>query len=87
MRARSTLIRSVKTDEDGRYSDTYSPNVVGSWSVEASWEGGSFYNGSTSDTVMFAVEKAGDRSILLYGVIMVGLVFGVLLFFFLRRRR
>jgi len=52
-----TLTRTAVTDIDGSYSDTFEPDVAGSWSVRASWEGDVEFEGSTSSVVHFTVTK------------------------------
>lgn len=51
------LNRTTTSNSSGGYSDTYSPSVAGSWSVEASWAGDSMYLGATSDSVSFTASK------------------------------
>jgi len=51
----STLNRTVTTGSDGSYSDSYAPDANGPWSVAASWEGDSMYNGATSSSKSFVV--------------------------------
>ncbi len=49
--------RTVTSASDGKYSDTYTPSIVGSWSVKASWDGDASYAGATSSSVSFTVSK------------------------------
>jgi len=51
----SIVNRTVTTGSDGSYSDSYTPDATGSWSVTASWEGDSTYNGATSSSRSFMV--------------------------------
>jgi len=51
----SAMNRTVTTDSDGSYSDSYTPDATGSWSITASWEGDSTYNGATSSSRSFIV--------------------------------
>ena len=53
----STLTRTVTTATDGSYSDSLEPDVAGSWSVRASWEGDGEFEGSTSSLIYFTVSK------------------------------
>jgi hypothetical protein len=55
----STVTRTVTTDSEGSYSDSYIPNVDGSWSVRASWDGDSTHEGSSSSSQSFTVKKSG----------------------------
>ena len=56
----STLTRTVTTAVDGSYSDTFKPNVAGTWSVKASWEGDGEFEGSASSVLSFNVEKTSS---------------------------
>ena len=51
----STLNRTITTGSDGSYSDSYTPDATGSWSVTASWEGDSTHTGATSSSKSFVV--------------------------------
>lgn len=49
------ITRSVITRLDGSYYFSFNPDGIGSWKVNASWEGDSTYIGATSQTVEFTV--------------------------------
>jgi len=51
----STFTRTTTTFSDGSYSDSHSPTETGSWSVKATWEGNSEYEGAISQTLAFTV--------------------------------
>jgi len=51
----STLNRTATTGSDGSYSDSYTPDATGSWSVTASWDGDSAHSGTTSSSKSFIV--------------------------------
>jgi hypothetical protein len=51
----TTSTTTVTTSTDGSFSDTYTPDVAGSWSVTASWAGDVAYLSATSSTETFAV--------------------------------
>ncbi|MEM2111912.1 MAG: Ig-like domain-containing protein [Candidatus Bathyarchaeia archaeon] len=51
----STLNRTVTTGSDGSYSDSYTPDATGTWSVTALWEGDSTHGGATSSSKSFTV--------------------------------
>ena len=51
----STFTRTVTTDADGAYSDSFTPTEEGAWSVEASWEGDAQHEGASSSSVSFTV--------------------------------
>jgi|GEM_PF-6124117 hypothetical protein len=53
----STFTHSVTTSSSGAYSDTYTPDKVGVYSVQASWSGNNDYKGATSSKVSFTVTK------------------------------
>jgi len=53
----STFTRTVKTDADGAYSDPHTPTEIGSWNVQASWEGDSEREGASSQQIAFTVEE------------------------------
>ena len=55
----STVMRTVTTESDGSYSNIYIPDADESWSVEASWDGDSTYEGSSSSLTSFTVKKLG----------------------------
>jgi len=56
---RSTVTRTVITGSDGSYTDSYTPDAEGSWSVTASWDGDSTYEGVASTSMSFTVKKSG----------------------------
>jgi hypothetical protein len=41
----SSLSRTVKTDSEGSYRESYQPDIEGSWSVNASWSGDDRHKG------------------------------------------
>jgi len=51
----STLNRTITTGSDGSYSDSYTPDATGLWSVTASWEGDSTHSGATSSVKSFMI--------------------------------
>lgn len=55
----STIMRSVTTNAEGEYSDTYTPTVKGSWTVTTSWGGDDTYEDATSSTASFTVGGSG----------------------------
>ena len=54
----TTSTRTVTTAYDGSYSDSFDPDIVGTWKVEASWDGNEDFEGSTSQNAEFDVQKA-----------------------------
>jgi hypothetical protein len=59
----TTLTRTVASGTDGSFSDTYTPNVAGSWSVEASWAGNANYLGATSFAEDFTATNPSENGI------------------------
>jgi len=53
----STMNRTAITGSDGSYSDSYTLDATGSWSVTASWEGDSTYNGAASSSQSIVVSS------------------------------
>lgn len=51
----STMNRTVTTGSDGSYSDSYTSDATGSWSVSASWPGDTTHIGATSSSQSFMV--------------------------------
>ena len=45
---------------DGGFSDTYTPDTHGDWSVSASWSGNERYEESTSQKANITVEETFD---------------------------
>jgi hypothetical protein len=55
----NTLTRTVTTDSEGTFTDSYKPDTTGSWGVSAAWTGDQNYEGSSSSQVSFTVKKSG----------------------------
>ncbi|MEJ2241843.1 MAG: Ig-like domain-containing protein [Candidatus Bathyarchaeota archaeon] len=51
----TTFTRTIVSNIDGSFQDVYSPDLTGSWSVKASWQGNANYLGSTSFAADFTV--------------------------------
>jgi Carboxypeptidase regulatory-like domain len=49
--------KSVTTGSDGKYTDSYTATLAGSWTVEASWSGNTQYNGASSESKAFSVSQ------------------------------
>ena len=49
------VTRSATTGSDGKFNDTYTPNIAASWSVRASWIGNNVFAGSVSQPAQFTV--------------------------------
>jgi hypothetical protein len=53
----STINRTVTTDSDGSFDDSYKPDAVGYWNVIASWNGDSTYAGAISSEKSFELKS------------------------------
>ena len=51
------VTRSVTTNPDGKFNDTYTPPISSTWSVKASWNGNNVYTGSASLETQFTVTE------------------------------
>jgi Tol biopolymer transport system component len=51
----SSMAKHIITEADGSYSDSYEPSELGSWRVEASWEGDPGHHASRSQFLEFSV--------------------------------
>jgi hypothetical protein len=87
----TTISRTVTTGADGSFSDTYTPNVVGSWSVKANWTGNDYYFGSTSFDATFTVKApnaTGFQMEYLYvAVIVIIVVFAAIAAYWYKKKK
>ena len=51
----TTSTVTLTSSTDGSFSENYTPDMAGSWSITASWTGNVAYLGATSSTETFAV--------------------------------
>ncbi len=51
----TTFTRTVVSQSDGSFQDSYSPELTGVWGVKSSWQGNAIYLGSTSLASDFTV--------------------------------
>ncbi|MEM2920724.1 MAG: Ig-like domain-containing protein, partial [Candidatus Bathyarchaeia archaeon] len=65
----TTLTRATTIGTDGSYSDTYMPDTIGAWSVNAYWLGDPTHDGATSSMQSFNVNERTPCMILLAFVI------------------
>jgi parallel beta-helix repeat protein len=65
----STVIRTVTTGTNGFYTDTYTPEVVGSWSVLALWTGDSTYEEAFSVSRSYMINAPAQNPMVFYGLI------------------
>lgn len=54
----TSVTRTSSSASGGAFSDTYTPDAEGSWSVKASWAGNDNYQGATSSSSSFTVSAA-----------------------------
>lgn len=52
-------VRTLISDPEGLFNDTFIPGKAGEWLVVANWSGNDFYEGAVSPQVSFTVESAG----------------------------
>jgi len=76
----STVSRSVTTSEDGRFEDTYEPDVEGVWNVEVSWPGSENYGPATSTPISFTVQQPFPIIYVAAGIFMVVAAVALLVF-------
>jgi hypothetical protein len=53
----TTITRTTTTNAEGAYLDTYTPTVIGDWSVSVYWDGDLTYRGASSSSNAFTVTK------------------------------
>jgi len=53
----SSVTHTVTNSDDGAFTDTYTPDAAGQWSVKASWEGDEDHEGAVSDALAFTVTE------------------------------
>jgi len=83
------LTRTVKTNEDGSFSDSLVPEDVGTWQVSASWQGDATHAGANSDTVMLQVSELSfiERYGVLLGAVVVIALAAVGVIYYSRGKR
>ena len=54
--------RTVTTTSDGGYNETYTPSVLGMWSIKASWAGDDQYYSAESNVVQITVGAAPKQN-------------------------
>jgi hypothetical protein len=87
----TTINRTATTGTDGSFTDTFIPDVVGSWSVNANWAGNDNYFGSSSFDESFTVEKAATAGfpmiyVYLIVIIIVVIVAVIAAYSFMKRK-
>jgi hypothetical protein len=92
----SSITRHIITEADGSYSDSYEPSQLGSWWIEASWDGDLGHHASRSQSIELSViepEPEAEESSEGGGIpgfpleaTAVGLMLGLGVYFLTRRR-
>jgi predicted phosphodiesterase len=59
MPGESTVTRTVTTEADGSYSDSYQPKGEGTWSVTTTWDGDLTHEGASSSSQSFTIKQRG----------------------------
>jgi len=54
---KTTMDKTILSTVDGLFNYTFSPDIVGSWTVKASWTGDLEHEGAVSSTKSFTVEE------------------------------
>lgn len=75
----SKLIRIVPTDTNGHFSDTFTPDMLGTWKVKASWGGDRNHSGVESSIVLFSVREAGSPGFELFSIIVAVIIAMIIL--------
>lgn len=70
------VIRWANTDQQGNFSDKYTPDVEGTWSVKASWTGTEHYTASSSNLVVFKVDPQSPLVPAIAGLAVLLVIFG-----------
>jgi len=53
----SSVTHTVTNSDDGTFTDTFTPDASGQWSVKASWVGDEDHEGAVSDALAFTVTE------------------------------
>lgn len=67
----TTSTTTLMSGTDGSFSENYTPDMAGSWSITASWTGNATYLGATSSTQTFTVTNnsaSGFPTLYLYAI-------------------
>ncbi|MGQ9514880.1 MAG: hypothetical protein ACUVTL_07535 [Thermoproteota archaeon] len=87
----SSVTRTVLNSLDGTFTDTFTPDVPGQWSIKASWQGNNDHNGATSDVITLTVTEPTIFEILeetgMIYVIPVAIVAVILVIMMMRKRK
>jgi Tol biopolymer transport system component len=92
----SSITRHIITEADGSYSDSYEPSELGTWWIEASWDGDPGHHASRSQSIELSViepepeteESSEGGSIPGFPLeaTFIGLILGFTIYFLMRRR-
>ena len=77
------------TDSSGHYTESFTPNVEGTWTFQASWRGGDAHLGAESETVKLTVQEKSGPLDRIPGyqpiTIIIGIIIGVLAIGFIKK--
>ena len=83
-------IMSTATDADGRYTESFTPNLEGTWTIEASWGGDDAHLGAASETINLTVKEDPGPSNIVPGyhpfTVIIGIAIGLLVIGFMRKK-
>jgi len=58
----SSMLRHILTEADSSYSDSFEPSELGTWWIEASWDGDQGHHASRSQPVELSVIEPGPKT-------------------------
>jgi hypothetical protein len=83
----SVMKRTVTTEPDGSFSDRYSPDMSGAWTVTASWEGNEDYEGASTTRSLTVTAGWSFGSYPVFAAAIAVVVIVLFLLFWRRRTR
>ncbi len=96
----SSFTKTVTTSSDGGYSDSYTPDSSGAWSIQASWSGDDTHQACISEKKIVTIKDTGSSGsspttilslpieiIIILGIVAVVIVVSVSVVIFRRRKR
>ncbi|MEM3047439.1 MAG: hypothetical protein QW057_10245, partial [Candidatus Bathyarchaeia archaeon] len=84
---RAQASRTVTTDDEGRFSDIFTPQPSGEWSLVASWTGDSNHLGAQSQELAFKVTPLFPTSLVVGVAAVAAIIVAVVVLLLSRRRR
>jgi len=80
----SAIRNSVTTSTNGAFSETFTPDKDGQWSVKASWNGSENYLGATSSSINFNVKQPFPVTYIVLVLTIIAFIGAV---FFIKRKK